>query len=250
MIEEPPPHPGGTAVFHWNVEGANPPHLKRALPFARAARAAVTATLNRYGVHRMPEWLHHAGPHGDSAYWLTLDTNDDGFIEQIVCIRPNGLGRTVLPGYAAGADVYLGEGPDGAAAGRWRLEPDWMGPLLSGGVIGPARVWVSCTPYITGGDLLREDGKLRLNRDLKKQIHGDLAKRRLPEPFGFTAMSQRAVDGGALEASAFEVSAEKFDPPRGAERAFVRLAFAEAISGPLALGYGAHYGLGLFMPLG
>lgn len=28
-----------------------------------------------------------------------------------------------------------------------------------------------------------------------------------------------------------------------------RLTFAEPISGPLALGYGAHFGLGLFVPL-
>jgi CRISPR-associated protein Csb2 len=39
-------------------------------------------------------------------------------------------------------------------------------------------------------------------------------------------------------------------PPNDAVAAFATLHFNTQVSGPIALGYGSHFGLGLFVPIG
>ena len=243
------PSSKGPAAFVWTLHGAALPSLTRTLPLARAARAGVMRTLDRFGQTRLPDWLHHAGEEGDSAYWLPLDPNDDGSVEQIACVRPGGLGFEILPGFSAGADLYLGEGTRGEPAGRWRMEPDSMGPLAPGGLIGPARHWISATPFVAGRETKRENGAPRARRSLEEQLRDDLQKRGLIA-FGVEAAPAREIPGGALTAVKFDLIAERMRPPPSAPAAFVRLAFAEPVFGPLALGYGAHYGLGFLRPLG
>lgn len=242
------PDPEGPAAFVWSLRGGPPPPLTRALTICHAARAAAMRRLDAFGVTALPDWMHHAGALGDSPYWLALDSDDDGRIEQILCLRPGGFGPQVLPGFAAGASLWIGEGRAGEPAGRWRLAPEAMGPLAPGGVVGPASLWVSLTPYVVGRETHR-GGRPRAGRSLEEQIRDDLAKRGL-HAFGVEALSARLCAGGALAADAFDLHVDTMKPPPGAPAAFVRLAFAEPVAGPLALGYGAHYGLGLFVPQG
>ncbi len=247
-MSQEPQFPNGPAAFVWTLRGAGAPSLARTLPLARAARAAIMRTLDSFGLTRLPDWLHHAGDDGDSAYWLPLDPDDDGRVEQIACVRPGGLGFEVLPGYCAGADLYIGEGARGEPAERWRMEPDSMGPLVSGGLVGPARQWISLTPFVAGRETRRQNGALRPRRSLEEQLRNDLEKRGLTA-FGVETAPAREVPGGALATAEFDLFADKMRPPPAAPAAFVRLAFAEPVFGPLALGYGAHYGLGFLCPL-
>jgi CRISPR-associated protein Csb2 len=238
----------GPAAFVWTLSGAAPPSLARALTICHAARSAIMRTLDAYGVSRLPDWLHHAGEKGDSAYWIALDPDNDGRIDQVACVRPGGLGFEVLPGFSAGGDLWVGEGRRDAAAGRWRMSPDTMGPLVPGGLIGPARHWMSLTPFVASRETIRENGTLRANRSLDIQLRDDLVKRGLVA-FGCEPIEERATDAGRLAAADFELVADDMRPPPQAPAAFARLAFAEPIDGLLTLGYGAHYGLGLFLPV-
>ena len=245
-------HSATPAVFHWRLESEPLPAVARALIFGRAARNALMAAMNGFGIERLPDGLHHAGPEGDSAFWLPLDEDDDGLIDHFCCIHPPGLPGELLPAFAAGGRAALGPAPgrrDGG--GAWRLRPVWMGPLLPGSLLGPARLWTSVTPYVTPRETRRTpDGPMRPGRALEDQVRRDCVQKSLPAPFGIAVASHRpTAHGEMLAAMDFELTGLGHKPPpRDAEAAFVDLAFREPVSGPLALGHGAHSGLGLFRP--
>jgi hypothetical protein len=80
-------------------------------------------------------------------------------------------------------------------------------------------------------------------------VSGDLANRGL-STFGKIESPERLLSNSAsLGASAFTVHSDKLRAPPDAGRAFLTLAFAEPVTGPLAMGFGAHYGLGWMTPV-
>ncbi len=121
-----------------------------------------------------------------------------------------------------------------------------------------SRVWRSLTPFLsTRHPKAHRDGRPKLDangwpigspaHDLRRLLgEGDL-----PLPAKMELME--AILVGSRRLRSLEFQRQRFHGAglRGglAGTAF-RLTFAEPISGPLVLGYGAHFGLGLFVPAG
>jgi CRISPR-associated protein Csb2 len=240
--------------FQWRVTGRRPLPVTRTLPFARAARDTLIATGLRFGIERWPDDFHHAAPgEGTSAFFLPLDGDGDGLIDGFACLHPAGLPDFLLPAFAAGGHVGLpgiaGEGP----AGGWRLEPLAMGPAEACAFQTAATVWRTITPFVTPRERLRGPGegrRERAGRSLPEQVVSSLARLGLPEPLGLRAEPLTLVADQALAAADFALAGGGHaPPPRDAEAAFVTLAFAAPVVGPILIGHGAHCGLGHFAPV-
>lgn len=106
-------------------------------------------------------------------------------------------------------------------------------------MLGPARRWRSLSPFL----LVRHP---RRRRDTpESQVRLELTRRGLPEPVELWIWD----DHRARAAGFFAFRRVRQNPhPPPTERPYgVSLAFAEPVQGPLALGYGAHFGLGSFV---
>ena len=112
--------------------------------------------------------------------------------------------------------------------------------------------WESSTPFVPPR-YLKASGK----NDLEGQVRAELESRGLPEP---SAVEVMLSDGQFVAATGVPPVSPRYRhfrkerddaARRPAQRAayHLRVTFAAPVRGPLALGYAAHFGLGLFAPV-
>jgi CRISPR-associated protein Csb2 len=183
------------------------------------------------------------------AHILPLDLDDDGHLDHILVHAPMGLRdaaqiavrslrRTWTKGGVGDLQLAL------AGSGELSILRALPSPLnrrveqLLASRLG-ARVWVSVTPFVAPRFLKR-----RGSNTLLGQVNAELTSRGLPlveqldvlppdtETLSLRHYVRRRRRGGAT-------------PPSDTGYA-LRLQLAAPITGPLALGYASHFGLGLF----
>lgn len=109
--------------------------------------------------------------------------------------------------------------------------------------LAPSRIWVSSTPY-----LLTRHPKKNGKDSPEAQLRVELARRELPEPIkidrlDYTTVSNKKISW--LEFRRIRTKGEgRLADPRGYG---FRIEFPTVVPGPIALGYGCHFGLGQFI---
>lgn len=123
-------------------------------------------------------------------------------------------------------------------------------------LFGPARVWRSLTPFVpTRHPKTHRDGRPKLDaegwwigspaHDLRRLL-SELGK---PMPARIEPLESITVGSRRLHPLEFQTERLHGEGRRGARTGTAfQLTFPEPVPGPLALGYGAHFGLGLFVP--
>jgi len=227
-------------TFCWRITPPGPA-VRLALPFGEAVRAAVMRAGNGTGLARLPDAFHggaSGGPH-DHAFWLAEDRDEDGHIDHGVVHAAAGIPHAVTAALVAVDSVHLAGGV------TWSLSPEWMGRPLSGGLFGPARRWVAITAYFTPRWRIDRHGRERGGLDPDTQLLREIALRGLPTP-------GRVIwqNGGVVAEGPFATATASRRAPHGAWQGAPVLVFPEPVSGPLAFGFGAHFGLGLLKPAG
>lgn len=106
-------------------------------------------------------------------------------------------------------------------------------------VLGNARVWQSLTPFVPPR-YQKKNGR----NTLEGQITDELTSRGFPAPEKIEALKQESVGFRHF----VRIRRDGARPPTDLSYG-IRLTFPEVVSGPLALGYSAHFGLGLFTPV-
>lgn len=219
------------------LTGDRLPPLHRAPEVAERARRA---TLGRarclYGAGGVPAVLsgHDAGGprrgHGH-AFWLPEDADRDGRLDHLTVHVPAMDGAALAALLAA--DIAIRSRRE-----SWRAQWHWIGGSgdcdAPGALLGSAAVWSSLTPYIgpwhekprfSPADMLRRECRARgLPAPLEIDPAGDDAGDRTAPRWRW----RRSAPPGAGKATRW------------------RLVFGSPVRGPLALGYGCHFGLGLF----
>ncbi len=110
---------------------------------------------------------------------------------------------------------------------------------------GPARTWVSVTPFVPPRHTKSRRGHTLDSPD--EQLR-NLAKRVLGQPI-VDLEPIRGEAGSAFCWNRFVRVRKKHRGEASGRRGFgFRITFADDVTGPIALGYGAHFGLGLFRP--
>ncbi len=235
---------GLPTTFSWRLGGDPRPSLFQAFPLGHAVRNAVMRAGNVIGLTRLPDAL-HGGPgrrEHDHAYWLSEDRDGDGLIDHVTVHANSGLPQPVVAALAGAGSVWLDR------AATWELIPWTMGWPGAEGLLGSARIWHAATAYVTPLWRTTPGGRERLGLDAEAQLRGELAARGIPAPVRIIWRKRMRVPGASLAPVGFVVSVLTRKAPADAFQGAPTLIFAEPVTGPLALGFGKHFGLGLMKP--
>jgi len=189
------------------------------------------------------------------AFWLPEDADDDGWIDHISVFIADGMTTDVQTKLDRITRLWLGpknlaKGIDSPSAIKeWRLALEGFGSPAdfagSASIFDEARCWRSITPFLAAGHL-RSSGSSGYTREVLRLLKRrgfrttDVEVRKLP------AIN---VAGTVRHTTHFHrFRSRGREAQRDALGSFLELVFPEPVSGPLALGYGSHFGLGMFVP--
>lgn len=219
------------------LTGSRLPSLHRAPVVAERARRATLGQARRlYGADGVPAVLsgHAAGGglrgHGH-AFWLPEDADCDGRLDHLTVHVPAMDGGALAALLAADIAIH-------SRRESWRAQWHWIGGsrdgAAPGALLGRAAAWISLTAYFrpwhekprfSAADMLRRECR----------------ERGLPAP-----ISVEPARGDTREHSAPRWRWRRSAPPGSGKGTRWRIVFGTPVHGPLALGYGSHFGLGLF----
>ncbi len=229
--------------FGWRHDDASGRRLPRA-PWQISGRAADGKPL------RDPAHSH--------AFWLPEDADSDGLIDHVSVFIAGGINQDIHAKLDRITRLWLeskhraeGGEVDVANAKEWRLALEGFGKpddfAGSARIFGRSMRWRSTTPFLAAGRL-KAGGYPAEFRRLVKRVG-------MERRFGFDAAEikiherQEVSSGGSTRRV---LHFHRFRS-RGREAQhdtagiFLDVVFPEPVDGPLALGYGSHFGLGLFV---
>lgn len=222
------------------------PVFSRALEVGLLAHRAVIARAHALGLEVTPELQGKANGQllrgHRHVHYLPLDLDNDWRIDHILAWCPAGFTGTSVEAlqqlrhlYDSDTELRLLTTPVSLGG-----DAEFRAQLPDVPLIGRARTWVSWTPFVCPRFV-----KVRGSNTLEGQVRAELEERGLPAPERVEVWSEEEVRARRLH---------RFDrvrprrPPPFARPFGLTLHFKEDVRGPLALGYGSHYGLGLFVP--
>jgi CRISPR-associated protein Csb2 len=252
-VRRPASHPITTARFA--VYGKPLPRVEDAVRIGEAMRRAVMGRARRLlGDDAIPAALsgHVEGTvnRHDHAFWLP-DPGDSGAIGHIVVHAPGGLGDDALRVLLSTQSLRLDENS------ALTLIPEGVGAATLfdavTGLTGESAVWRSVTPYLHPWHLKKP--QMRSPAAVHAALLDQLRREWQARGDGLAALDEfRELDsiesgGRRLRPLHFR----RFRRKRGLIQPdtlgrLIELRFAAPIRGPLALGFGCHFGLGLFAP--
>ncbi|MDE0029186.1 MAG: type I-U CRISPR-associated protein Csb2 [Gemmatimonadota bacterium] len=200
---------------------------------------------------RNPDGRPLAEPSHAHAFWLPEDADLDGWIDHISVYIASGIDDDIHVKLDQITRLWLPprQSPDSdetgpAAVKEWRLALEGFGnptDFAHGArIFGTSRQWRSVTPFLAAGHLKRTGYSGEALRLLKR-------RGRDVEAIEIEVLNSIPVGGSQRRANHFH----RFRS-RGGEKqpdaagALLRITFPGPVSGPLALGFGSHFGLGLF----
>lgn len=184
--------------------------------------------------HDLPEGNRHR-----HAFYLPWDSNDDGKLDRILVYVPDGMSDAEQRALAKVQRLWERGGTE------WRLVLEGSGtPDVAAKLTRSCTTWESITPYLHPWHV-----KKRLS--VEDQIRRECRERGIPEPVAIEVFHEVNVGKGRKQ---HPIHFHRFRSRRGLTQpdrvgSFQRVTFPEPIAGPLALGFGCHYGLGLFRPV-
>lgn len=181
------------------------------------------------------------------AFYLPTDEDGDGRLERLTVWAPGGFTQKELEALASVDALNFGEGrPEIRLAllgyGRCEEFRRAEGIDRQHSIFGWGREWLSATPFsLVRHPKKRKDGPA-------DQVILELERRGLPVPEGVAP--EETIRSANRPLYPLEFYRWRKGGPDAPGAYFFRLTFDWEVEGPLALGYGCHYGLGLFIPTG
>ena len=185
------------------------------------------------------------------AFWLPEDADGDGWIDHVSVFVSGGMTREVQARLDRITRLWLApkQRPEDVdaepgAVKEWRLALEGFGrPAdFAGGarIFGTSRRWRSVTPFLASGHLKAAGyaGEVRrlLQRRGLEAAEVDVAQRK--------TISVGGTPRRAIHFHRFRSRGREAQPD--AAGALLDITLPEPLTGPLAIGYGSHFGLGLF----
>mgnify|MGYP000047148539 CR=1 FL=1 len=199
------------------------------------------------------------------AFYLPVDEDGDGRLDHLLIYALGGLGEREQEALGSLESIPWGDRESQEARRLKVLLLGFLRPrdlMDNPQIFGPAREWVSRTPYVlTRYPKIYRDGRPKLNEfgeqldGPEDQVRREWEQRRRDHPFLPPLVGVRFVerlrlkDGRTIRWLSFRTRRRK---GKGKVSGFVyglTLEFEEPVVGPLALGYGCHFGLGQFGPV-
>jgi CRISPR-associated protein Csb2 len=231
------------------------PGVARSLPQGEVLHRALVANAFRLSGHSLVlsgcdrEGNPLTTPH-QHAHLLHFDLDGDGHLDHVLIWAPMGLDAEAQAAVRATRVIYAKGGTAGlhlATAGSGQLAdlvgmPPPQGLALARLTGGPAGscIWRSTSPFVPPR-YLKRNGR----NSLAGQINAELTVRGLPEVLTVEALDPHSHDEARQARHFTRVRRNGGSPPQDYGFMLV-LRFAQPVFGPIALGYAAHLGLGLF----
>lgn len=178
------------------------------------------------------------------AFFLPTDDDGDGRLDHLLLYAAEGFDSREM----RALDVWR----ETRGPGSVTLNVLWLGS--DNRPVGPARVWRSATPFVPTRHY-KERGTKRdtfpREQLAEMNLREELVRRGLPEPVGLNRLKELVLPGGRpLNWRDFRQQRVFGEGRRGSDfgRGF-EIEFAEEVTGPIAVGYACHFGLGLFVPV-
>jgi len=242
-------------TVRFKLYGKPLPRVEESLAVGEDIRLATMGCAKRLlGPDAVPRELSGHGWEGNSvdghAFWLP-ESDERGEIGHALVHVPAGVGLESIRVLSALKFVRRGQGEP------LRLVLEGLGKveLFSGesNLAGKSRVWRSVTPYLHPWHLKKSDVRTpeAMRQAILEQIHREWHGRgeNLPEVEGLEEQDDVSYGGRRLRAMSFRRFRRKkglVQPDRIGR--FLTLRFNKPVQGPLALGFGCHFGMGLFVP--
>lgn len=234
------------------------PSVTRTLPQAEILHKHLCSALKRLGLGHSAvlsgcdeSGAPLRGRH-EHAHLLPLDLDGDGHLDHFLIWAPMGLDARAQSAIRAVRKTFTKGGVDAlklalvgtGALDEFRRLPGHYGDGLRR-VLGPdagTAEWMSATPFVLPRYL-----KKRGKNTLEGQIGDELVSRGLPGVAEVRVLDLRS-DAQLLRLRHF-IRVRHHGPAAPVDVGFsIALRLLRPIQGPLALGYGCHFGLGLFVP--
>lgn len=244
----PTEQPGRPEAARFVLAGRPQPRIEEALRIGELARAALMSGGDppQEFSGRDTEGPRRDDPAHAHSFFLPEDADGDGLIDHLIVYCRLGLSKEARQRLDRLTRLWLAHGRDdeGETRGRkeWRVAlEDIAAPEAFGAasdLLRTSQVWVSVTPYLMPWHVKRNFGAI-------EQIAREIDRRG-----GFPPLVNAAILGETLRGK----RAIKFHRSRSRRSmvqpdrlgCFLKLTFAQPLTGPLAFGFGCHYGLGLF----
>ena len=221
------------------LTGSGLPPLRLRLEVAeRARRAALGRSRLLYGSDGIPVALSGHDAHGPGrahrhAFWLPEDADQDGRIDHLTVHAPamDGVSLAAL----LAADIGIRSRRE-----CWRAKWHWIGASRDsdapGPLLGNSAAWSPLTPYVAPW------------HEKARFSHADMIRRECRERGLPPLLAVEPIEDGAHDLAVPRWRWRRSTPPGDGRGTRWRLSFEAPVPGPLALGYGCHFGLGLFRP--
>jgi CRISPR-associated protein Csb2 len=222
------------------------PRIEDAVRIGELVRvAAISAADRTAGPEHIPPEI---SGHGETqelnhqhAFYLPEDANDDGRIDHVLIHAPGGLSPAAVTALASIQRLWTEDGAE------WNVvfEGAWPEPDSSRSIHGGrAATWTSLTPYL-------HPWHAKPGFGVAEQVRRECKRRGLPAPIGVRLLPSVRI----RDRERRPVHFHRFRSRRGLRQpdrrgSLVEITFGEVVAGPLALGFGCHYGLGMFVPSG
>lgn len=185
--------------------------------------------------HDLPE----NNAHGH-AFYLPEDEDRDGRIDHILVHAKHGFSHEALLAFSRLTRLFDNQGREWQVLLENYGTPDSLSRIR---YLERSNTWESVTPYLHPWHR-----KKRLS--VTDQIRRECASRGMPEPEMLTLLPYLENHGRRLRPVHFH----RFRSKHGlvqpdTQGSFWRMTFTHPVTGPLALGFGCHYGLGMFRPV-
>jgi CRISPR-associated protein Csb2 len=238
----------------YSLYGQPLPRVEDALRMGEAFRVAAMGRARQLlGSDALPKELSGHGlddnnRHGH-AFWLPEDENRDGLIDHLMIHVPDGLGGESIRVLTGLRFVKRSEGD------TLRLMLEGIGSSEMFAAVSDytqrSRIWRSVTPYLHPWHLKKPALRSRAaaSAAIEEQIRREWALRgsTLPAVESIVQLTEIETGGRILRPLHFHRFRQKHGLTQPDTLGYLlELRFAEPIRGPLSLGFGCHFGLGLF----
>jgi CRISPR-associated protein Csb2 len=237
------------SVARYALDSTVLPLAQDALPFAEQVRRAL--------INRRVDTSHSEAITGKTiqgapleghahAHYFATDEDGDGRLDHLTIYAPCGFSPEDVEALGAIKSIFRrGNRPKVSMVLTGLGNREQFAQVR---VFARSRRWRSVTPFSLPRFSTRAAGKPPRPRDLPEaQLQRELRLRGLPE-----AIAIKYIEGYEINqrpvARWLDFHARRFNGTQGHGLAGFEIEFAEAVQGPIALGFASHFSLGLFAP--